>query len=397
MHNPSLGSRRPAKVSRQVRTVLTILMSALLIATVVGLAVLWPSADSLPDKRAFIAEGAVDATGVVVAIYPGDNGGTVTMRLNDSDEEVTVFTNTDVPAESFSVGEKIRAIQLPGERTSANGDAAAYIYLDHYRGAPMALLLIVFAVVVVAVARLKGLAALVGLVGALATVWFFLLPALFAGKNALLVALVTASAVMFIVVYLAHGISVKTTTALLGTFIGVAIVTCLAWWAIPATKLAPMAHEELRQLAYTVPTVDVKGVLLCGMVLAGVGVLNDVTITQAATVWELRGAAPHSSRREIFAMAMRIGRDHIASTVYTIAFAYVGTALGLLMLGSTWDHTIIELLTFEVIAAELVAILVCSIGLVLTIPLTTAIAASLCGRGRQAIPLPRHEHDALTS
>jgi uncharacterized membrane protein len=181
------------------------------------------------------------------------------------------------------------------------------------------------------------------------------------------------------VVYLAHGISVKSTTALLGTFSGVAIVVVGAWIAIPATYLTPMTHDEMAALSAYVPGIDVRGVLLCGMVLAGIGVLNDVTITQASSVWELRAADPHASRQAIFSSAMRIGRDHIASTVYTIAFAYIGGALGMLMLTTLIDYRIADLLTFEDIAEELVPTLVASISLVLTIPLTTAIAAWLAG------------------
>ena len=185
--------------------------------------------------------------------------------------------------------------------------------------------------------------------------------------------------VMFVVVYLAHGISVKTTTALLGTFAGIAGVAALASWAIPATSLTPLQDEIMAQLPSQFPGIDARGILLCGMVLAGVGVLNDVTITQASSVWELREALPTAPRRTIFARAMRIGRDHIASIVYTIAFAYVGTALAMLLLASRLDFTILQLLTFNTVAQEIVATLVASISLVATIPITTALGAWLAG------------------
>lgn len=256
------------------------------------------------------------------------------------------------------------------------------MFMDFHRGVPLVALGIVLAILVVAVARLKGLAALCGLVAALATIWFFTLPALLAGRPSLPVALTTASAVLFIVVYLAHGISVKSSTALLGTFAGIAVVTLLAAWAIPAAHLIPGGSEEMSQLAYYAQNVDIRGVLLCGMVLGGVGVLNDVTITQASSVWELRAAAPEDSRWTIFVRAMHIGRDHIASTVYTITFAYAGGALGLLMLASTLDHRLADLVTYDDIAQELVGIAVASIGLVLAIPLTTGIAAALVGSPR---------------
>jgi uncharacterized membrane protein len=113
------------------------------------------------------------------------------------------------------------------------------------------------------------------------------------------------------------------------------------------------------------------------MVLAGVGVLNDVTITQASAVWELRAAAPAATRRELFAHAMRIGRDHIASTVYTIAFAYVGAAVAMLLLASRMDLSLAALVTSNEVAEEIVATLVASIALVAAIPMTTALAAWL--------------------
>jgi len=113
--------------------------------------------------------------------------------------------------------------------------------------------------------------------------------------------------------------------------------------------------------------------VLCGIILAGLGVLNDVTVTQASAVWELRAARPDLSWRQLYTRAMRIGRDHIASTVYTIAFAYVGAALPLLMVVSLYDASLGVTLTSAEIAEEVVRSLVGSIGLVLAVPLTTLI------------------------
>jgi uncharacterized membrane protein len=177
---------------------------------------------------------------------------------------------------------------------------------------------------------------------------------------------------------------------LLGTFAGIALVAALAWWMIPAARLTPDAHEGMYFLSHSIPGLSLRGVTLCGIVLAGVGVLNDVTITQASAVWELAGAAPHDRRRTLFTRGMRIGRDHIASTVYTIAFAYVGTALGVLLLVSLYDHSLADILTFEEISQEIVRTLVASIGLVLAIPLTTAITAALVPRSS---PLPTDHND----
>jgi uncharacterized membrane protein len=349
-------------------------MGLIALITLVGIVALAPSAEERVGKRSVLGPNDEYISGRVSGFEEQPDGTHVKLRLDGSDEEVTLRVVGEVEVEDFRVGDHVRAVAYEDAQLGR-----AYAFMDFHRGWPLAVLAGLFALVVVAVARWKGLAALAGLVGGLAIIWYFLLPALLAGKNPLAVVLVTASAVMFVVVYLAHGVSVKSTTALLGTFFGTAIVTAIAWVAIPATHLTPLTSDEMVQLSWAAQNVSLKGVLLSGMVLAGVGVLNDVTITQASAVWELRAAAPAASRRSIFASSMRIGRDHIASTVYTIAFAYIGGALSLLLVASTLDHRITDLLTFDDIASELVPILAASIGLVLAIPMTSAIGAWLVG------------------
>jgi len=359
----------PVRASRHTQLVLGMVMTILVAATAVGAVLLWPH--NLPAKQPWLDPAASLVIGSVVEIVPDDGQtGHLVVQLDDG-SRVEVPGDPSAPLSEVHLGQRVQAMTLPGQ-------PGAY-FIDYERTAPMLALLAVFVAVVIAVARWKGVAALVGLAAALTIVWTFTLPALSIARNPLGVALVTASLVMFVVVYLAHGISVKTTTALIGTFLGIAVVAGLAWWAIPATSLTPLQDEVMGQLPSQFPGIDARGILLCGMVLAGVGVLNDVTITQASAVWELREAAPTASRRTVFSHAMRIGRDHIASTVYTIAFAYVGTALAMLLLASRLDFTILQLLTFNTIAQEVIATLVASIALVAAIPLTTALAAWLAG------------------
>ncbi len=383
------GHSGKVPASRTALIAMTVILAATFVATLVGLIMLWPDADMLPGKRSVDYEGSTHVSGVVLGIEsPGSletgDPAKVKVRIDQTGEEILLDMAPTVVTPDI-VGAKMRLVELPpAPEVEGDIEIPTHIFVDFHRSTPLLLLGILFAVAVVAVARLKGLAALIGLAGALATVWFFTLPTLLAGRPALAVALVTASAVLFIVVYLAHGISVKSSTALLGTLLGIALVTALAMWAIPASHLIPGADEEMSMLAYQSPGMNLRGILLCGMVLSGVGVLNDVTITQASSVWELRAAAPHESRWSIFVRAMRIGRDHVASTVYTIAFAYVGSALGLLLLASTFDHRFLDLVTYDEIAAEIVSIAVASIGLVLAIPLTTAIAALLAGDAKGA-------------
>jgi uncharacterized membrane protein len=230
--------------------------------------------------------------------------------------------------------------------------------------------------VVALVARVRGLLALLGLVFAGGVLAWFMLPALLLGSNGVAVALVGSSAIMFVVLYLAHGLSVRTSTALAGTLVGVAITAALGLYAVDAALLSGLGDESGTYLRAQAPDLDFRSLLTCAIIVAGLGVLNDVTITQSSAVWELRAASPTMPRRQLFTSAMRIGRDHIASTIYTIVFAYAGTALAVLLLISLFQRPLGDLLTDEAIAVEVVRTLASAIGLVLAVPATTAIAAA---------------------
>lgn len=204
-----------------------------------------------------------------------------------------------------------------------------------------------------------------------------MLPALFTGASGLGVALVGSSAIMFVVLYLAHGVSLRTSTALAGTLVGVAITAVVGVVAIRGSRLTGIPDESGAILSSFAGNVNFQGLLTAAVIIAGLGVLNDVTITQTSAVWELRGAAPDMPRRTLFTSAMRIGRDHIASTIYTIVFAYAGTALTVLLLLFVYDRPVLDLLSTEDIAAEITRTFASGIGLVLAVPVTTAMAAAV--------------------
>ena len=216
-----------------------------------------------------------------------------------------------------------------------------------------------------------------GLAGGLAFIVGFMIPALLEGKSPMLVGLTASTVVMFAALYFAHGFSARTSTALLGTLFGLGVTAAIAVWATDAAALTGATDESALTLSTVVPELSLSGLLLCGLLIAGMGVLNDVTITQSSAVWELAEIAPHSTARQLFASGMRIGRDHIASTVYTIAFAYAGAALPILVLVSLYDRPLVDTLTTGQMAEEVIRILVGSIGLVLAIPVTTAIAVAV--------------------
>ncbi len=190
----------------------------------------------------------------------------------------------------------------------------------------------------------------------------------------MLVGLVGSTVVMFAALYFAHGFSARTSTALLGTLFGLGVTAAIASWATDAAALTGATDDAALTLNTVAPGLSLSGLLLCGLLIAGLGVLNDVTITQSSAIWELAEIAPHSTARQLFASGMRIGRDHIASTVYTIAFAYAGAALPILVLVSLYDRPLLDTLSTGEMAEEIIRILVGSIGLVLAIPVTTAIA-----------------------
>lgn len=371
----------PVRASRRARLVLGAALAPVLAATVWGVVALWPS-DTGPGIQT-MAPGSRIVEVTVVSVDPDVLDDAQVRARTSDDRAVRVHTPPELLAE-IEPGDALRAVTLP----ETSGMAAdALVFLDFVRGPPLLLLAAVFTVLVVLVARLRGLAALVGLVLSMAGMAAFTLPALLSGAPALPVAIVSATAMMTVLLYLAHGFSARTTTALLGTVVGVALTAGLAAWATGAAHLTGLSGEYGRDLLAYSPQTSLRGVLLCGFVLAGLGVLNDVTITQASAVWELRAAAPEATRRDVFTRAMRIGRDHIASTVYTVPFAYVGASLPLVLLVAMSDRALVDVLTAGEVAEEVARTLVGSVGLVVTIPVTTAIAAAVAGRrALEAVP-----------
>jgi len=296
-------------------------------------------------------------------------------------------------ASGVKEGQKVSMFRVP-----VPNSPAAYSFADFVRTGPMIFFTVLFALVVVAVARWRGLASLFGLVFAGFVLVKFMLPALIEGQNPVLVGLVASAAIMFVVLYAAHGFSARTTTALVGTLFGLALAAVLGWWGTRWTHLTGVASDDDFSLAAAAPDLSLTSVVICGVIVAGMGVLNDVTITQASAVWEL-AESEHNPRR-LFTKAMRIGRDHIASSVYTIAFASAGAVLATLLLITVYQQPLGRMLVSEQFAAEIMRTLVGAIGLVLAVPLTTAVAVAVVGSSASgnadAIkPIDAHEDDEL--
>ncbi|MFE5702482.1 YibE/F family protein [Rhodococcus koreensis] len=390
----------PAPMGPVAAKVVVGLLVAIGVAVLIGAVALWPGKPSVDVEQPFqSAQG-----GAVVT-----ESGTVTMQnIGDcgSPSAGRVFTGAPLPAPAgayecqrsivdiesgpntgthtlleiipgpgqpdLRVGENIRL----SRQTDVNG-TTEYSFEDYARGLPVTLIALAFAVVVIAVARWRGFRALVGIVVSFGVLVLFTLPALLDGQPAIPVALVSGAVILYAVLYLAHGVSLRTSSALLGTLASMALAAVLSYATIEMTRLTGLSEEQNTNVQTYIQHVSITGLLLAGFIIGSLGVLNDVTITQAASAFELASLDPGASRRQIFGSAMRVGRDHIASTVYTLVLAYAGGALPLLLLFSVAGRSIQDVLLSDAVAIEIVRSAVGGIALALSVPLTTAIAVML--------------------
>jgi uncharacterized membrane protein len=252
-----------------------------------------------------------------------------------------------------------------------------YQYSDRERRPVLLALTIVFVVAVLALGARRGAGALAGLAGSFVILGLFVLPALIDGRPPLPVAVVGASAIAYLALYAAHGFGRTTTLALLGTLAALALTALLSTLVVAAARYSGFASEESFFLTVMAAKVDFRGLVLAGLVLGALGALDDVTVKQASAVDELRAANRALSSRELFTAGMRIGRDHVASTVNTLFLAYAGAALPLLMLFVLASQSLGDVANGEVVAVEITRALVGSIGLVAAVPVTTVLAAWL--------------------
>ncbi len=395
-----------------VRRVLVGLVIALASLALGGVVALWPGTDPLGAAAGSVDTGVTTHAGTVVSVEEASCPGTSEDRLPDGtipldtscptaqvqlEEGPDAGTTTEVavPAQVVRGGlEAGTSVDLAlyaddGAAAGAGGPGAAYVWVDFSRSTPLAVVVAAFAVVVLVVGRWKGLAALAGLVVAYLAIVGFIIPALLAGRSPTLVTLCAATVIMTVVLYLAHGVSLKTTAALLGTVLGLALTALLAGVAVEAVHLRGLSDEDSFYLTQMTGEADLSGLVLAGMIVAGLGVLNDVTITQASGVWEFREHSPSAGFWELFTSGMRLGRDHLASTVYTVAFAYAGAALPTLVIIYLYQQPFGQVVTSSAIAEEVVRTAVGAIGLVVAIPFTTAVAAAaVASAGVVAQPVP---------
>lgn len=259
---------------------------------------------------------------------------------------------------------------------------------DRVRLTPLALLMTLFVATTLIVGRWQGLRALVGLLLSMVTIAGFILPQLLGGRNPMLVTLVGMGALMAVTLYLIQGWNVQAHTALLALLSSLGVTALLALLWVGLTALTGFGSEETLYLQATGVTLNMRGLLLAGIVIGASGVLDDVVLAQAVTVYEIAAANPTFSRRELYARGMKVGNAHLASMVNTLVLAYASTALPLMILFALYTEPWYLTLNREFIAEEVVRTLVGSLGLLLAVPLTTAIAAWMARQMGNSDPQP---------
>jgi uncharacterized membrane protein len=342
-------------------------------------AVLWPRGE-LPRPA---TAGQADSTRLVSATLtkvarldceeadPGVPGSVcikVTARLAGGRQ--VAFDTTDPTGGMFHAGQRVRL--AVGEQP---GQPPYYNIQDLERGRPLLLLAALFVGAVVAFGRWQGIRSLVGLGLSFVVIISFVIPSILRGHSPVLVAVIGAMAIMLISLYLSHGLGPKTTAAVVGTALALGLTAALSIAFVAAASLTGLTNEGANDASFVVGGLSLRGLLLAGIIIGGLGVLDDVTMSQASLVAELRQANPAAGFAALVSGALRVGRDHIAATVNTLFLAYAGAALPLLILFVTGQDSLGTVATTEVVAVEAVRALCGSVGLIAAVPLTTVLAA----------------------
>lgn len=351
----------------------------LAVSILAALAVLWPSVDpgsGLGDlgfgSEFYDAEVVDIGTAPCAGTEPDDEISCedITLRLlQGPDEGGTTslnFASDNTTTPQFKLGDTIIV-----SRQADAEPGFEYAFADRNRKRVLVWLASVFAIAVVVLGRLRGLAALGGLAVSFAVLLRFIIPAIVAGDSPLIVAVVGSAAIAFLAIYLAHGFSALTTVALLGTLGALAVTVAAAQLFVDLAEFSGFGSEEAIFLNVAQGAINLNGLLLGGIVIGALGAIDDMTVTQASIVSELRDADPDMARGRLFAAAMRVGRAHVASTVNTLALAYAGASMPLLILFVLAQQSLGTVANGETVATEILRTLVGSLGLVVAVPLTT--------------------------
>ena len=269
----------------------------------------------------------------------------------------------------FAVGDEI----VLGKSDPA--DDLSYYLVDRVRRPGLYGLMTLFVMTVIVVARWRAARSMFALVASFGVIFYVVLPLLLSGASPIWVSILGAILIIPITFYLSHGFETKTHIAAMATFLALVVTTGLSHLFVEWTHLSGYASEEAAFLQHDKSFINVKALLLAGMIIGVLGILDDVTVSQASVVEELLKANPKLSVRRLYAQAMNVGTDHISSMINTLVLVYVGASMPLLLLFMNTPKPIAEIINYEIVAEEIVRTLTGSVGLVLAVPITTLLAA----------------------
>ena len=373
--------------SPRLRGVLAILVISF-IGAIVGLIVLWPNGEG----RTAAIESA-DAIGLatdrVRATVVSSSNQTCSFALPDNPVDCRLLSLDILEGPDAGSQIALPEINLQIERGLPEFDPGdtiilgfapptnTYFYEDVERSNTLIVLTVIFVVVVIAFARVRGALALVAMAVSVLILVGFVAPSVLDGNNPIAVALVAAIIIAFVSLFLSHGVTPTTAVALAGTVCALGLTLVLSWVFFGLAQFTGFADSDALLLPVLNQDLQVSSLLLGGAIIGALGALDDVTVTQVATVAELRHRNPEMPASELIASGIRVGRDHIAATVNTLLLAYAGASLPVLLLFAASDQSLGIVANSEVIAVEIARTLCGSIGLIAAVPLTTGLAATV--------------------
>ena len=258
-----------------------------------------------------------------------------------------------------------------------DGTLSAY-FVDFVRSRALLILLMTFVLFSILVSGWKGIRSLVALAASMAVILYYILPQLLAGNDPVLVSVSGAFLLLAFTLYFTYGWTIKTHAAVLGTFLALLLTGLLSSLFVTLTRMTGYGSEDaLFLIQQSTTTLDLRGLVLGGMLIGALGVLDDLVITQASVVIEIHQANPDQGFNGVFRSAMRVGKDHVAATVNTLVLAYTGAALPTMMLFALTGENIGSLINLEYVSEEIVRTLVGSLGLMCAVPITTALSTLL--------------------
>lgn len=259
--------------------------------------------------------------------------------------------------------------------TIRSDGSETFVVSDPYRLPIIWWLLGLFAISIIALGGKQGFRSLASLAGSLLVIAYVLVPLLLKGYSPIFISSVVAAIILFIAIFATHGLNKESAIAFTGTMSAVILTTILAYFATTLANLSGFGSDEAVYLNFnTRGSLDFAGLLLGGIIIGTLGVLDDIAITQTAVVRELLHTDNSLTKKDIYRKALSVGREHVGALVNTLALAYTGASLPLVLLLSQSTMPALFLVNSEIFATEIIRTVVGSIGLILTVPITTALA-----------------------